>query len=230
MRLTRTHATIAAITMAVTAGATITSGSLAFADPVLTAQSAPTAAVARPHPLPKPAEQTYTAPDSTTVADVSRDGFTVTAPKPKPKAKAVPTPAPAAATPAAAAVAHAAAATAVTPATVTSQVPAATTWDTSAGSNQAYASSQLASYGWGQDQMGCLVSLWNQESSWNPSAENPSGAYGIPQALPGSKMSSAGADWQTNPHTQITWGLQYIQGTYGIPCAAWSHETSAGWY
>jgi hypothetical protein len=73
--------------------------------------------------------------------------------------------------------------------------------------------------------------LWYRESGWNPSAENPSsGAFGIPQALPGSKMASAGADWATNPATQIRWGLSYIQSVYGTPCGAWSHEESAGWY
>jgi hypothetical protein len=61
-------------------------------------------------------------------------------------------------------------------------------------------------------------------------ASNPSGAYGIPQALPGSKMASAGSDWQNNPATQIRWGLQYIAGSYGGPCAAWQHSQSTGWY
>jgi hypothetical protein len=60
---------------------------------------------------------------------------------------------------------------------------------------------------------------------------NPgSGAFGIPQALPGSRMASAGPDWQASAATQITWGLRYIRGTYGSPCAAWSHERAAGWY
>jgi len=77
----------------------------------------------------------------------------------------------------------------------------------------------------------CLVALWNKESRWNVFAENrSSGAYGIPQALPGSKMASAGADWQTNPDTQIRWGLGYIQGRYGSPCAAWAKSQASGWY
>ena len=89
----------------------------------------------------------------------------------------------------------------------------------------------LGSYGWGQDQFSCLDSLWSAESGWNVSASNPSsGAYGIPQALPGSKMASAGSDWQTNAATQIRWGLGYIQGLYGSPCGAWGHEQSTGWY
>ncbi|WP_241974552.1 lytic transglycosylase domain-containing protein [Cryobacterium mannosilyticum] len=89
----------------------------------------------------------------------------------------------------------------------------------------------MAQYGWGGDQFGCLVSLWARESGWNVNAYNSSsGATGIPQALPGSKMASAGADWQTNPATQITWGLGYIAGRYGTPCGAWDHSQSAGWY
>jgi hypothetical protein len=88
-----------------------------------------------------------------------------------------------------------------------------------------------ARYGWGEDQFGCLVSLWNKESGWNANAYNASsGATGIPQALPGSKMASAGADWATNPATQISWGLGYIAGSYGTPCAAWSKSQSSGWY
>ena len=57
-----------------------------------------------------------------------------------------------------------------------------------------------------------------------------SGAYGIPQALPGSKMASAGSDWRTNPKTQIKWGLGYISGRYGDPCGAWSHFLRKNWY
>ncbi len=88
-----------------------------------------------------------------------------------------------------------------------------------------------SSYGWGDSQFGCLVALWDRESGWNANAYNASsGATGIPQALPGSKMASAGADWQTNPATQISWGLGYIAGSYGTPCAAWNHSESAGWY
>lgn len=96
---------------------------------------------------------------------------------------------------------------------------------------QAIARNMLGSYGWGGDQFSCLVSLWNKESGWNYRAYNSSsGAYGIPQALPGSKMGSAGADWQTNAATQIRWGLGYISGRYGSPCGAWSHSQSVGWY
>jgi hypothetical protein len=70
-----------------------------------------------------------------------------------------------------------------------------------------------------------------RESRWNHVAENPSsGAYGIPQALPGSKMASAGDDWATNPETQIRWGLGYIDARYGSPCAAWEHSEEKNWY
>lgn len=99
------------------------------------------------------------------------------------------------------------------------------------GDPRSIAQSMLGSYGWGQDQFGCLDSLWQKESGWNPSATNPSsGAYGIPQSLPASKMASAGADWQTNPATQISWGLTYISGRYGSPCSAWAHSQANNWY
>jgi hypothetical protein len=97
------------------------------------------------------------------------------------------------------------------------------------GSPRAIARDQLAARGW-SDQFGCLDSLWQRESHWNVYASNPSGAYGIPQALPGSKMASAGDDWRTNPATQIRWGLGYIGSRYGGPCAAWRHSQSTGWY
>jgi hypothetical protein len=93
------------------------------------------------------------------------------------------------------------------------------------------AGQMLAQYGWDLGQFSCLDPLWTHESGWNVYAENPgSGAYGIPQALPGDKMASAGPDWRTNPATQIRWGLTYIQDRYGSPCAAWSHEQGTGWY
>lgn len=98
---------------------------------------------------------------------------------------------------------------------------------------QAYARSVLGSYGWGDDQFGCLVSLWTQESGWRANALNASsGAYGIPQALPASKLAAAGADWRTNAQTQVNWGLAYIKSSYGTPCGAWNHEMSVNphWY
>jgi hypothetical protein len=101
---------------------------------------------------------------------------------------------------------------------------------TPSGSPQQIAQELLAQDGMG-GQFSCLDSLWQRESGWSVTASNASsGAYGIPQALPGSKMESAGSDWQTNPETQIKWGLQYIDSTYGSPCGAWSHEESSGWY
>jgi hypothetical protein len=98
------------------------------------------------------------------------------------------------------------------------------------GSAQQIAQQMLDAVGQG-GQFSCLDSLWSRESDWSASASNPgTGAYGIPQALPGVKMASAGLDWQTDAATQIRWGLSYINSLYGSPCGAWSHEESAGWY
>ena len=98
-------------------------------------------------------------------------------------------------------------------------------------SAQAIAYEIVRARGWGQEQYNCLVALWSRESNWRVNASNPSsGAYGIPQALPGSKMASAGADWQTNPATQIAWGLSYISSRYGSPCGAWAHSEAVRWY
>lgn len=99
------------------------------------------------------------------------------------------------------------------------------------GTAQQIGYDMLPAFGFSQStQWGCLLDLWNQESGWLWDAENASGAYGIPQALPGDKMASAGADWQTDPTTQIKWGLGYIQSVYGTPCGAWAHEVADGWY
>lgn len=98
------------------------------------------------------------------------------------------------------------------------------------GAPQEIASEMLAQRGWA-GQFSCLDSLWGHESGWNIHAENPStGAYGIPQALPGSRMASAGPDWQSSAATQIRWGLNYISNRYGSPCGAWDHEEATGWY
>jgi hypothetical protein len=95
---------------------------------------------------------------------------------------------------------------------------------------KAVARMMLADRGW-SSQFGCLDRLWTRESGWNYQADNPtSSAYGIPQALPGSKMASAGSDWRTNPVTQMRWGLDYIADRYGTPCAAWAHSENTGWY
>ncbi|RFA21340.1 hypothetical protein B7R25_06360 [Subtercola boreus] len=86
-------------------------------------------------------------------------------------------------------------------------------------------------YGWGASQFSCLVSLWAKESGWSYQAYNASsGATGIPQALPGSKMATIADDWKTNATTQIRWGLAYINSSYGSPCSAWSHSQSVNWY
>ncbi|MFC0678588.1 hypothetical protein ACFFGH_12130 [Lysobacter korlensis] len=150
--------------------------------------------------------------------EAQRDGFKVVElPKPKPKVVAPP--------PAESGGGDGAAAAAPAPA------PAPVAGPVDPGSAQAIARDMVAARGWGEGEFNCLVSLWNKESGWNVYAQNPSsGAYGIPQALPGNKMASAGADWQTNPATQISWGLGYIAGRYGAPCGAWSHSQSVGWY
>jgi hypothetical protein len=98
------------------------------------------------------------------------------------------------------------------------------------GTAEAIAYNMLPSFGFAHSQYGCLNDIWTRESGWRYNAENASGAYGIPQALPGSKMASAGADWQTNPATQIKWGIGYIKSTYGSPCNAWGFWQAHGWY
>jgi hypothetical protein len=99
------------------------------------------------------------------------------------------------------------------------------------GTAQDMALIQVNDRGWDYNQFSCLVKLWNRESNWRWNATNKSsGAYGIPQSLPATKMASAGADWRTNPDTQIRWGLGYISGRYGNPCAALAHSDRRGWY
>jgi hypothetical protein len=96
---------------------------------------------------------------------------------------------------------------------------------------RAAARALVADHGWGEGQFSCLDKLWQKESGWNYKAVNPSsGAWGIPQALPGSKMGTVAPDWRENPATQIRWGLQYIAGRYGTPCAAWGHSQAVNWY
>ncbi|MEX2969113.1 transglycosylase SLT domain-containing protein [Streptomyces sp. C184] len=91
---------------------------------------------------------------------------------------------------------------------------------------QAIAHQMMAS-----DQFQCFSNIVDHESGWNYKATNAgSGAYGLVQALPGSKMSSAGSDWQTNPATQIKWGLNYMNDRYGSPCGAWSFWQANSWY
>lgn len=100
------------------------------------------------------------------------------------------------------------------------------------GSPRAIARSLMGSkYGWGSAEFSCYNNIIMRESGWRVHADNPSSsAYGIPQALPGSKMASAGPDWRNNPATQITWGLGYVKSRYGTPCGAWSFKRSHGWY
>ncbi|GAA2219146.1 lytic transglycosylase domain-containing protein [Micromonospora olivasterospora] len=99
------------------------------------------------------------------------------------------------------------------------------------GGNRKIGCALMIDAGFGIDQFPCLDKLWTKESGWNHKARNSSsGAYGIPQALPGSKMGSVADDWETNPATQIKWGLGYIEGRYGSPCGAWRHSQSTGWY
>ncbi len=98
------------------------------------------------------------------------------------------------------------------------------------GSARAIGQQLAAARGWTGEQWGCLDMLWSRESGWRTNAGNASGAYGIPQALPGSKMASAGADWRDSAATQITWGLNYIGGRYGSPCGAWQHFQARHWY
>lgn len=120
----------------------------------------------------------------------------------------------------------------VTPeATAPAAAPAASVAVDDPEAAKAFAAGELATHGWGADQMSCLNLLWQRESEWLTSAENASsGAYGIAQSLPAEKMASTGSDWATNYQTQIRWGLSYIEGRYGSPCGAWGHSESVGWY
>ena len=96
---------------------------------------------------------------------------------------------------------------------------------------QQFARAELRARNWDETEFTCLVDLWNRESNWNYRAENvSSGAYGIPQALPGNKMRDAGDDWRTSAETQIRWGLGYISDRYTTPCDAWAHSEENGWY
>ena len=105
------------------------------------------------------------------------------------------------------------------------------TQDLSAADPKTLAKALMPSFGMSPSEFGCLDNIWSQESGWNVHADNPSSsAYGIPQALPGSKMASAGPNWADNPETQIRWGLGYIRSRYGSACAAWSFKQGAGWY
>jgi hypothetical protein len=154
------------------------------------------------------------------LVDIKRDSFHVVE-------AAAPTPAKTSAKGSAKGAAKGAAAVGGTSAAATSS---AASYVTPVGVAQTFAAKAVASRGWAPSEFSCLVSLWNRESGWNTHAANPSGAYGIPQALPGSKMAAAGGDWQNSYETQITWGLGYISGSYGSPCGAWAHSNAFNWY
>ncbi|WP_258366410.1 transglycosylase SLT domain-containing protein [Curtobacterium sp. MCPF17_011] len=185
--------------------------------------AASAAPVLAPAPISVP--QQFSAHGTYGDFDAARDGFDVTKPAPKP----VPTPSPTA-SPDTDATDTDVATTSTSAQKPVASTPVAPVATPDPGSAQAIGQQMVAARGWGNDQYSCLVSLWNKESGWRVNAYNPSGAYGIPQSLPGSKMASAGADWQTNPATQITWGLNYITGVYGTPCGAWAHSVSYNWY
>lgn len=125
------------------------------------------------------------------------------------------------------------AATSVKP-KVTRKAAAATSVPTSCrkySGNQRIACGLLPKYGFSTGEMSALIPMWNHESNWSQKAQNPSsGAYGIPQALPGSKMGSVASDWRTNPATQIRWGLGYIKERYGSPSQAWAFWQANNWY
>jgi hypothetical protein len=105
------------------------------------------------------------------------------------------------------------------------------TEDLSTQDPRSIARAMLSDFGFSSDQFSCLDALYVSESGWDVHADNPtSSAYGIPQALPGSKMASAGPDWADNPATQIRWGLGYIRSSYGTPCGAWAFKQSHQWY
>lgn len=103
--------------------------------------------------------------------------------------------------------------------------------DIDPGTNRALGYQLLLDFGFPAAQWKYLDALWHRESGWNHLAENPSsGAYGIPQSLPATKMAVVGPDWRTNPETQIRWGLAYIAARYGSPAGAWAHSERVGWY
>ncbi|WP_233265418.1 lytic transglycosylase domain-containing protein [Leifsonia sp. AG29] len=157
--------------------------------------------------------QSLTAPDASGLT-VTREAVTVT-PKPTPTPTPTPTPSPTKSSSSGSGSGGGSSAAAPS-----APIP-------SPGTAQAIAYQMVKDRGWGDDQYSCLVSLWNRESGWRVNASNPSGAYGIPQALPGSKM---GPGWQTDATVQINWGLGYIAGRYTNPCGAWAHSQSTGWY
>jgi len=212
----------AAATLATVAGGLVSGGALtgsatldtsaalgtALVDPTAAARAAVGKAVAdRSTPLSR--SDRRTAVDETKVRTLDQaPGGTVVRTASKPRPTPTPTPSPSPATTA-----------------------AAPTAPVSSGDPRAVARSLLGSFGFAASEFSCLDPLWAGESGWDVHADNPSSsAYGIPQALPGSKMATAGPDWQNDAATQIKWGLGYIKGRYGTPCGAWSFKQAHGWY
>ncbi|WP_460819303.1 aggregation-promoting factor C-terminal-like domain-containing protein [Nocardioides korecus] len=116
-------------------------------------------------------------------------------------------------------------------ASMSSAAPEVLPTDVSPDSNRAVGYHLMLQFGFKADQWQYLDALWQRESGWNHLAKNASsGAYGIPQALPGSKMADVAPDWATNAETQITWGLAYIAARYADPQGAWGHSQRVGWY
>ncbi len=168
-----------------------------------------------------------TTPATSSVASSAPAANPAAAPAPAPAAS--PAPAPAHAPAPAPAPSHAPA-PAPAPVQAPAPAPAPVAVDDPAGA-QAYAAAQLGSYGWAPDQMQCLQKLWTKESDWKTTATNASsGAYGVVQSLPASKMASAGADYMTNYRTQINWGLNYVKSRYGSPCGALDFHYANNWY
>jgi hypothetical protein len=198
-------------------GAITAIGKVTFERPMVTTIPAPK----KETPAPKQAEDTK--PDSAPVSNAAP--VAPSAPVAAPAATQSPT---TASDSSSATTPQATTTNSSAPVTETAVAPMA---GTSPAAAQAFARSYLAGKGLGDAEFQCLVTLWNRESGWNFQATNSgSGAYGIPQSLPGSKMASAGADWQTNPQTQIIWGLGYIIGRYGTPCGAVAVWDTRGWY
>ncbi|MCS5714463.1 lytic transglycosylase domain-containing protein [Herbiconiux sp. CPCC 205716] len=168
------------------------------------------------------AGQSLTASGKSTA--IARDGYTVKdppAPEPVPVPAVVAAPAPASGEDEGGSAAPASSAGCEANVVPTPGPPAA-------GSLQDIAYQAVMGYGWGEQNYYYLLALWNRESGWNPEAHNASsGAHGIPQALPGSKM---GPGWESDPNVQIDWGLRYIAGSYGTPCEAWAHSEDYNWY
>lgn len=179
-------------------------------------------------PQPGSADTAYTPPTPHTVATVAP--AIILRPTPAPiarkapppaKPRAVPTPAPTRRkAPAAPRKTHSAPAP-----RATHTAYRRTTTRVSGSSARAYAQSHLSA-----EQFACIDAIFTRESGWSTTAENPSGAFGIPQALPGSKMASAGADWATNGATQVRWGISYMDAQYGSPCGAWDFWQAHHWY